>query len=1252
MEAIKLRKEKTDDGEKMGNDDNCDFDYGGGGGGGGGVSGGGFYGGGGDEKMSSQTEPWKQCKSTGNFIRSSRFAQRLAPMKASHSLGYIPYTESDSGFSSSYQTKSNSASKLDEFQPSTLTRSSSLSQLNNWASEMRHSYSNSRLNRSFCSFESNDPILKELRDCLEDSENRRTNLIEKLKEAQKTLQGQSDRLSKIEITSKGNSSMLNELKKKELDYKKKLLELEKMKTERSQLKIEKKRLTEEMQQRLDNVQTQLQTLQSRYQICQKENEKRMKLLEQSTDAIKMVEEENYKLIREKGKIKAESDIYKESLGTLQLKCTLLEEKNKTLEKDISTVKEEYFIYKSYTEKIEEKLIKETEQARLYYDENKYLADGYKSLEEDKELISKQLKHCENSLSDLQSQLAVIRTEKDLFQEELNGEKLKLHDINTSKEELIKENTQLQKKINTLQYDANTKELAISSYKNDYRKLEEEYSAVKKVCEDLSGELCTLKASYEEKMEKLNLLESNTSLVIQEHQLIQKERKSKTLSCQPYFHTDSAVDAPILYYWFQPLNISRVTNNKNISTRGSLESKKHDHLNEREKQEEIIDKLKTEIDHKDESWSQLKGRCHHLDQELVKTKEKLTHSVSNQKEELFGWKNTCERLTEALNRKENEIQTLTDRCRDLDETTLQLKLEIHSYKDQISTLRSQQQLFHRLKEENRRLLKEKVENEQLIKLLETEKEVLTKNTNREIKCSQRDLAKMEQDLDHANQVNQELKVANEVLTEKINSSQNENQELKEALTESSKMVSAEDHDGLNASHKDLLVEYKQLKEAYLRLVDKEESSQNVNDLSNQLGDINTELERLKVENENLLSQKQKWEATQTTDVDSCRLELEQTKEELEQQRVANELLKKESLADVDKDLQQMRQELHQLMGVIRNKDQEIENLGSQLKSSQSQIQTCEETIQQLKTSLNDLKSKEPVDAPVTATTNSSTMAPLTINTDKTTSSKENGDVFSPLEPVAENENSLKQIMEDYPSVTLRSASVTDSLSSVDAASKSSDVPLSPNSDRLHSLIAKYRNPGDAPASPDRGRVSGRPHSIGPGSSFSGMSRILGLTTPKPFYLSSGGAKFNRMSGTSSALSGGPSSTSSEPGTDLPPLATSTTSSMPSSSFLQSVNSKGELTKTSPSSFPKSPPVPPPRPASRPSSVHSPVQDVQAVALNGNTETRSASPKLLPKPQQRQQQQQQPQQQPKEQQPEPESVANNDIEEVRANMIVDV
>lgn len=38
----------------------------------------------------------------------------------------------------------------------------------------------------------------------------------------------------------------------------------------------------------------------------------------------------------------------------------------------------------------------------------------------------------------------------------------------------------------------------------------------------------------------------------------------------------------------------------------------------------------------------------------------------QKEELAGWKNTCERLTGALNRKEKEIQSLADKCGDLEE----------------------------------------------------------------------------------------------------------------------------------------------------------------------------------------------------------------------------------------------------------------------------------------------------------------------------------------------------------------------------------------------------------------------------------------------------------------------------------------------------------------------------------------------------------------------------------------------------------
>lgn len=44
------------------------------------------------------------------------------------------------------------------------------------------------LNNSFSAFQNTDPIMKELKECLAESENRRATLIQKLKEAQDTLQ--------------------------------------------------------------------------------------------------------------------------------------------------------------------------------------------------------------------------------------------------------------------------------------------------------------------------------------------------------------------------------------------------------------------------------------------------------------------------------------------------------------------------------------------------------------------------------------------------------------------------------------------------------------------------------------------------------------------------------------------------------------------------------------------------------------------------------------------------------------------------------------------------------------------------------------------------------------------------------------------------------------------------------------------------------------------------------------------------------
>ncbi|GAB1601919.1 hypothetical protein Ahia01_000470500 [Argonauta hians] len=102
---------------------------------------------------------------------------------------------------------------------------------------------------------------------------------------------------------------------------------------------------------------------------------------------------------------------------------------------------------------------------------------------------------ESPLLELQSQLEVMLKEKKLCQKELNEERRISKNINSIKESLNKENADLKKKLSDLQHEIISRELIISNNKIDHRKLQEENSALKRFCEDLSRELCTLMAFH-------------------------------------------------------------------------------------------------------------------------------------------------------------------------------------------------------------------------------------------------------------------------------------------------------------------------------------------------------------------------------------------------------------------------------------------------------------------------------------------------------------------------------------------------------------------------------------------------------------------------------------------------------------------------------------------------------------------------------------------------------------------------------------
>lgn len=517
----------------------------------------------------------------------------------------------------------------------------------------------------------------------------------------------------------------------------------------------------------------------------------------------------------------------------------------------------------------------------------------------------------------------------------------------------------------------------------------------------------------------------------------------------------------------------------------------------------------------------------------------------------------------------------------------------------------------MKEENRRLLQEKHENEQLIQLLETEKEVLSRNENEELRTSLSKEAEISADEE------KDLKISYDLLYD-------EHSQLKEEynnLLGRHECLMNNLNDGSTIPEEELNEILKE-KEGLEREIDQLNGKISLIE-GNQKESVETikkmeEVIKIKAENESLKNNCENESMVYDGAppeyqilLDKIKQELEETKKELKNEQEAYKLLKQESLADVDNDLQQMRQELHKLMGVIEIKDEEIDSLSKQLKAAQTQLFNQEETMKEMKETLKQVEKK--TDSEITAS-NAETL------------SKENGDHIE--------KKSVEQITSEFPTVTLRSSSMVESLSSIDDSAKSADSSSLPSDERLQSLIAKYRSPSNQSGNPENNRIGGRPHSVGPGSSFSGMSRILGLTTPKPFYLSSVGSKFNRMSGSSlgtgissvnvpattasaptistsaapaptapaptvlaptvpsspvpvSVSPAAPASAASSGPTSPVPLSTDApVVSLPSESN-KPVSSVDNMLKPScPPKVSNRPPVPPPRPASRPSSAHVP------------------------------------------------------------------
>ncbi|OWF46974.1 hypothetical protein KP79_PYT14892 [Mizuhopecten yessoensis] len=968
----------------------------------------------------------------GYFSSTPLFASRNSPIRGSWQDSKVAvFPDNDSGFSS-MKRSFNSGDDMaitPRFSSGPMVRSQSMNRLNG-------SFMSQELTPLSSHFSPNlDRSLKTMSNSLEDSENRRCVLMHKLKEAQDTLDLQSNRLGKIENSAKGNTVLVEDLKFKEMEYRKKIKMLEDAEQDKDILRMENIRLRQEMQDRIDRLDFALRSLQAQHMVAETDNQKRINLLDQSTTALSMLESENKNLRQDKETLAREVGVAKESMRLAKVRFEPLEDDNKNLRMEVLKLKEENA---DLTRKLAQLTGQLTELRALtnsMKEENEKLASSWKSLADEKQVMTKKLDNQKVKATDMQAKASSASVEKDrLFQEKMDLNNKYQHLI-VGKEQLDRANSVMQEQINDLQDEV--ERVKKSAKKKDMEKnaLEDAVQDIKQVNEEISSDLASVKAYYERALEQISVLENGKKMSSQQQDFASQEKERLLTEVE---------------------RLSKMADGKSKDIR-----------REREEFDETIQALKNELRELRHENSHFHNKNQELETKLRKANEDIRSSTMATQQELDTWKDTCDSLTASVHKKESEIQALMDRCEELDEISSRQKTENRALSEECETLTDQQENVTTLKSENRKLIQENAENEQMIKLLETQKEVLTKSSEnslaklhnidqltgkvdqlrnenehfrdrilelekvRDNLISQKEellasteliykkprLEDLENKVDELEQANRQLRDMNESMNNQFENLEQENVELKEAVGGDGSLVPkvemervedekenlqrelermSRENQSLQERHEQYVDDYgpdgqivqdekdrvrklereKEGLERQVALINgslllvegsKKRLDEVVEDLQHEIVHLRKELEEAEKQIIMLESQKAMLRPVGSAEMEQLQSEIDNLrgvlsktqadklkqeriikglKEELDDEKSKGPQVIRESLDDVGTDLNDMRGELHKLMGVIETKDQAIETLEGQLKHSKNEIENRQKAMDQL------------------------------------------------------------------------------------------------------------------------------------------------------------------------------------------------------------------------------------------------------------------------------------------------------------------
>ncbi|XP_052283597.1 girdin-like [Dreissena polymorpha] len=854
------------------------------------------------------------------------------------------FPDDDSGFNSTLRSRSRSGLYLsDDYNNLSprMNRSRSMSRLHlNASQELDPGLTSSLRARPF------ELSLRHLKDNLDDSENRRVVLVHKLKEAQETLELQNDRLNRIEGTAKTNSVLVDDLKYKEKEYRDKLDQLSKSETDKSYLQMENTRLREEMQNRIDKLDYALRSLQAQHQVSETENIKRSNLLQQTTSALALLENENSKLKKDKDNLRQEILVAKEAMELAREKFGPMEEENKHVKYELERLKEEKERMSHKAEMATGKLNELKDLTETMKEENEKLATSWKTLSEEKQKLAREIDHNQENHREARARVTSLATERDrLFSEKMEMTS-RIQQLMIDKEQIEKTKIALEEQIAEQEEELTRVRKGVKRKDEERRILEETLQESKNNYDDLYKELSNVRAYYERSLEQISVLENNKQLAVQQLELSEHEKER--------LHTD------------------------NDRLRDLLDGKSRDLKHEREQLEEAVLDLKviqtlaqlqSDVRQLKQEKSKADDKVQELEIKLEKANQDVRETATTKQQEIDMLKAACDRMSAGATKKEAELQHMTDRLQQLETQNERLKEDLRSYKDECEQLGDRVEDIKKLKDENRRLLQEKAENEQVIKLLETQKEVLSKSDDkRKLEAASsseklKDIGKLTDKIEQYRSDNEHLR--NRILElEKVRD--NLIAQKEELLANSELMYKKPQLDDLEAKIEELREANRQLREINEQVNEKAEALQQENvTLKDAVGGDGSlvprvELERLTREKERLQS-----------DLEHMRQEHENLEERHQRFIIQYGHEGSETMKDRDtiKNLNREKEALEKTVALINGQmllveggkkrlDDVVDDLQIEIVSLRKQLEEAEKKLEEYVKKEKDAKAKDP------------------------------------------------------------------------------------------------------------------------------------------------------------------------------------------------------------------------------------------------------------------------------------------------------